>query len=294
MKVGFIGLGRMGGGMAANLLEAGHEVTVYNRTAEKAGPLAAQGANIAAGVADACRGDAIVTMLANDEALAAVAFGEAGIIANLPAGAIHVSASTVSVELSGKLAAAHAEASQRYVAAPVFGRPEAAAKKLLFIVAAGEDEALKAAQPLFDAMGQKTFVISKSPKDANLVKLSGNFLIAAVIEALGEAMALVEKAGIDKHQYLDVLTSTLFNAPVYKTYGALIADRAFEPAGFAAPLGLKDIRLALGAAEELRVPLPLASLLRDRFLTLLAQDGSHLDWSAIGTLPAKDAGIPHS
>ena len=294
MKVGFIGLGRMGGGMAANLLEAGHEVTVYNRTPEKAGPLAAQGAKIAAGVADACRGDAIVTMLTNDEALSTVAFGEGGIIANLHAGAIHVSASTVSVELSGKLAAAHAEASQRYVAAPVFGRPEAAAKKLLFIVAAGEDGALKAAQPLFDAIGQKTFLISKRPKDANLVKLSGNFLIAAVIEALGEAMALVEKAGIDKHQYLDVLTSTLFNAPVYKTYGALIADRAFEPAGFAAPLGLKDIRLALGAAEELRVPLPLASLLRDRFLTLLAQDGSHLDWSAIGALPAKDAGIPPS
>ncbi len=292
MKVGFIGLGRMGAGMAANLLQAGHEVTVYNRTPEKIAPLAAQGAKAANEVADACHGDAAVTMLANDEALSAVAFGEGGIIASLPAGAIHISCSTIGVALSEKLATAHAAAGQRYVAAPVFGRPEAAAKRLLFIVAAGEDDAIGAAQPLFDAMGQKTFRISNTPKDANLVKLSGNFLIAAVIEALGEAMALVEKAGIDKRQYLDLLTSTLFNAPVYKTYGALIADRAFEPAGFAAPLGQKDIRLVLAAAEDLRVPLPLASLLRDRFLTLLAQDGGGLDWSAIGALAAKDAGIP--
>ncbi len=291
MKVGFIGLGRMGEGMAANLLQAGHEVTVYNRTPGKAAPLAAKGAKIAGNLADACRGDAVVTMLANDEALSAVTFGEGGILANLPAGALHVSASTIGVALSEKLTAAHAGAGQRYVSAPVFGRPEAAASKLLYIVAAGEDEAVNAAQPLFDAMGQKTFRVSKTPKDANLVKLSGNFLIAAVIEALGEAMALVGKAGIDRHQYLELLTTTLFNAPVYKTYGALIADRAFEPAGFAAPLGLKDIRLALAAAEELRAPMPLASLLRDRFLTLLANGGEHLDWSAVGALPAKDAGI---
>ena len=291
MKVGFIGLGRMGEGMAANLLQVGHEVAVYNRTPAKAAPLAGKGAKIAGNLADACRGDAVVTMLANDEALSAVTFGEGGILANLPAGALHVSASTIGVALSEKLTAAHAGAGQRYVSAPVFGRPEAAAKKLLYIVAAGEDEAVDAAQPLFDAMGQKTFRVSKTPKDANLVKLSGNFMIAAVIEALGEAMALVGKAGIDRHQYLELLTSTLFNAPVYKTYGALIADRAFEPAGFAAPLGLKDIRLALAAAEELRAPMPLASLLRDRFLTLLANGGEHLDWSAVGALPAKDAGI---
>ncbi len=291
MKVGFIGLGRMGGGMAANLLEAGHEVTVYNRTPGKAEPLAAQGARVAAEVSGACQGDATVTMLANDEAVSGVAFGGDGIIANLPAGAMHISASTISVALSGKLTAAHAEAGQRFVAAPVFGRPEAAAKAQLFVVAGGEENAIEAAQPLFDAMGQKTFVISKTPKDANLVKLSGNFLIAAVIESLGEAMALIEKAGIGKRQYLEILTSTLFSAPVYKTYGTLIADRAFEPAGLAAPLGQKDIRLALAAAEELRVPLPLATLLRDRFLTLLAQDGDRLDWPAIGALPAKDAGM---
>ena len=150
---------------------------------------------------------------------------------------------------------------------------------------------MKTAQPLLDAIGQKTFTLSQTPKDANLVKLSGNFLIAAVIEGLGEAMALIGKAGIDKHRYLGILTSTLFTAPVYKTYGTLIANGAFEPAGFAAPLGAKDIRLTLSAAEALRVPLPLASLLRDRFLELLASGGDRLDWSAIGSLPAKDAGL---
>ncbi len=291
MKVGFIGLGQMGSGMAANLLEAGHELTVYNRTAEKAAPLAAQGAKVAANISETCRGDAVVTMLANDEAVSGVVFGEGGVLASLPKGAIHISSSTIGVTLPAMLAASHAEAGQRFLSAPVFGRPEVAAKGELFIVAAGEPGTVKAAQPLLDAMGQKTFIISGTPKDANLVKLSGNFLIATVIESLGEALALVEKAGIDRHKYIEVLTSTLFTAPVYKTYGTLIANGAFEPAGFAAPLGQKDIRLTLAAAEELRVPLPLANLLRDRFLALLAYGGDRLDWSAIGMLAGKDAGL---
>ncbi len=293
MKVGFIGLGQMGEAMAANLLKAGHELTVYNRTREKAAPLAKQGAKVASSVAEACRGDAVITMLANDEAVSGVVFGEGGVLASLPKGAIHISSSTIGVTLPAMLATAHAEAGQRFLSAPVFGRPEVAAKGQLFIVTAGAPETVKAAQPLLDAMGQKTFVISETPKDANLVKLSGNFLIAAVIESLGEALALIEKAGIDRHRYVEVLTSTLFTAPVYKTYGTLIADGAFEPAGFAAPLGQKDIRLTLAAAEALQVPLPLASLLRDRFLALIANGGDRLDWSAIGALAAKDAGLKH-
>jgi 3-hydroxyisobutyrate dehydrogenase-like beta-hydroxyacid dehydrogenase len=192
--------------------------------------------------------------------------------------------------LAERLTADHAAAGQRFVAAPVFGRPEAAADGKLFVVAAGESEAVTTANPFFDAVGQKTFVVSETPKAANLVKLSGNFLIASVIESLGEAIALVSKGGVDRHQYLDMLTSTLFGAPVYKTYGALIVDREFEPAGFGAPLGQKDIRLVLAAAEELRVPLPIASLLRDRFLSLLAHGGDNLDWSALGSLAARDAG----
>jgi 3-hydroxyisobutyrate dehydrogenase-like beta-hydroxyacid dehydrogenase len=290
MKVGFIGLGQMGIGMASNLVHAGHEVTIYNRTRSKAQALVERGARAAARVADACQGDAVITMLADDAAVEEVVFGEQSVIGSLRKGAMHVSMSTISVALSERLAAAHANVGQRYLAAPVFGRPDAAAAAKLFIVAAGAPEALEACAPLFEAMGQKTIHISHAPPAANLVKLSGNFLSASVIEALGEAMALVGKAGIDRHRYLDLLTSTIFPAPVYRTYGQLIADRSFEPAAFAAPLGHKDVRLALAAAEALRVPMPFASVLHDRFLTLLAHGGGRLDWSAIGSLAAIDSG----
>jgi 3-hydroxyisobutyrate dehydrogenase-like beta-hydroxyacid dehydrogenase len=290
MRIGFIGLGHMGAGMAANLVKAGHEVAVYNRSPDKAAPLVALGASTAGKVADACRGDAVITMLADDQAVESVASGHEGIIRSLKTGAIHISMSTISVELSERLAATHAEAGQRFVAAPVFGRPDAAAAAKLFIVAAGAISAVDACKPLFGAMSQKHFLMGERPELANLVKLSGNFLLASLIEALGEAMALVGKAGLDRREYLDFLTSTLFTAPAYKTYGALIVEGRFEPAGFAAPLGHKDIRLTLAAGEGLRVPMPLASLLHDRFLALLAQGGEALDWSAIGGLAAKDAG----
>ena len=278
----------MGAGMAA--LNAGHDVTVYNRTRSKVETLVAQGARAAASVSNACRGDAVLTMLADDGAVGSVVFSRSGIIDSLPAGAIHISSSTISVTLSERLEAAHAKAGQLFVAAPVIGRPDAAAAGQLFVVAAGAPDAVKAAASLFDAIGQKTFIVSELPHAGNLVKLSCNFLIASVIESVGEAMALIGKAGIDRRQYLDILTSTLFDASVYKTYGGLIAEGKFEPAGFAAPLGQKDIRLTLAAAEDLRVPMPLASLLRDRFLTLLAHGGDKLDWSAIGRIAATDAG----
>jgi 3-hydroxyisobutyrate dehydrogenase-like beta-hydroxyacid dehydrogenase len=294
MDVGFIGLGHMGVGIAANLLRAGHCVTVYNRTPAKAEALVAQGATRASRIADACRGEAVITMLADDDAVADVVLGEGGVVESLSTGALHVSSSTISISMSERLATAHAKAGQRFVTAPVFGRPDMAAAGRLFIAAAGEPAAVAAAAPLFDAIGQKTFIVSETPKAANLVKLSGNFLIAAAIEALGEAIALVGKGGVERHQYVDMLTSTLFDAPIYKTYGALIAGGKFEPAGFSAPLGAKDIRLALAAGEELRVPLPLANLVHDRFLALLAHGGDRLDWSAIGALAGKDAGIPTS
>jgi 3-hydroxyisobutyrate dehydrogenase-like beta-hydroxyacid dehydrogenase len=290
MNVGFIGLGHMGTGMAANLLKAGHRVTVFNRTPARAEALTAQGAKLATSIAEACRGDAVMTMLANDEAVESLVLGRDGVIANLSPGALHISSSTIGVALSERLTEQHARKGQRFVAAPVFGRPDVAAAGRLFIVAGGAAAAIEAAAPLLDAIGQKTFVISDMPKAANLVKLSGNFLGASVIETLGEAMALVGKAGIDERQYLEFLTSTLFDAPIYKTYGSLIADGRFTPPGFAAPLGQKDIRLVLAAAEELRVPMPVASLLRDRFLNLLAHGGDRLDWSAIGRLAAADAG----
>jgi len=291
MNIAFLGLGQMGTPMAANLIKAGHNLTLYNRTSGKAQNLLDLGAKEAKTPAEAVQNaQAAFTMLADDKALESITFGENGILAALPQNALHISSSTISVALSEKLTEAHAAKSQNYLSAPVFGRPEAAAAAKLFIVTAGPANLIQTAQPLLDAIGQKTFILADHPPIANLIKLSGNFLIASVIESLGEAMALVGKAGVDLHAYLDMLTNTLFAAPVYKTYGNLIANQNFEPAGFAAPLGQKDIRLTLAAAEHLNVPLPLASLLRDRFLTLLANGGENLDWSAIGRLAAKDSG----
>jgi 3-hydroxyisobutyrate dehydrogenase-like beta-hydroxyacid dehydrogenase len=294
MEIGFIGLGNMGRGMAANLLKAGHHVTVYNRSPAKAEALVQQGATAARTIAEACGGEVVFTMLADDQAVENVTFGdpdgEQGIVASLGRGATHVSSSTISVAMSQRLVAAHAEAGQQYVAAPVFGRPEAASAAKLFVIAAGGPQVLQPLVPLFDAIGQRTFVVSDQPHTANLVKLSGNFLIASAIEAVGEAVALVAKAGVDRLQYVDILTSTLFAAPAYQTYGRLIARQEFEPAGFAATLGLKDIQLVLAAAQQLQVPLPVASLLRDRLLTLVATGGGQLDWSAVSALAERDAG----
>jgi 3-hydroxyisobutyrate dehydrogenase-like beta-hydroxyacid dehydrogenase len=289
MKIGFIGLGRMGSAMAENLVKAGHDVTVFNRSPEKSRPLLDLGAHEATSIAGACTGEAVITMLADDSAVSNAVLTDDGILKKLRQGAIHISMSTISVALSKEFAQAHARAGQRFVAAPVFGRPEAAAAAQLFIVTAGDPAAVGACQPLFGAMGQKTISMGTEPSAANLVKLSGNFLLASAIEALGEAVALVGKAGIDRHAFVDLLTSTIFPAPAYKTYGNLIAGNQFQPARFAAPLGFKDIRLTLAAAESLRVPMPLGSLLHDRFLRLLARGGEDLDWSAIGGLAVHDA-----
>ena len=290
MQVGFIGIGRMGGGMAANLLAAGHALTVYNRSAAKAESLVGKGAKLAATPGEAARGDVVITMLANDQAVEQVVFAENGILQALPRGATHLSMSTISYALAERLAAAHRDKGQEFVAAPVFGRPDAAAAAKLFIVAGGKNEAIARCHPVFDTLGQRTFIVSDSAPTANLVKLSGNFLIAAVIEGLGEAVTLVSKAGVDRAQYIDLLTSTLFGAPVYKTYGALIAEERYLPAGFKAELGYKDVRLTLNAAQALEVSMPLASLLADHFLALLAAGGGGLDWSALALVAKRDAG----
>jgi len=290
MNIGFIGLGHMGSAMAKNLVLAAHDVAVFNRTPGRSGALLQLGAHEATDIAGACRGEVVITMLSDDAALSQIAFAGDGLIAHLPKGAIHLSMSTISVELSKRLAQAHGQAGQRYVAAPVLGRPDMAASGNLFIAAAGDPTAVDACRPLLDAMGQKTTWIASEPSAANLIKLTGNFLQAAVIEALGEAIALIGKAGIDRRAYVEFLTSTVFTAPAYKIFGPLIADGVFEPAAFAAPLGYKDIRLALTAAESLRVPMPLASLLHDRFVRLFAQGGERLDWAAIGALAGQDAG----
>jgi 3-hydroxyisobutyrate dehydrogenase-like beta-hydroxyacid dehydrogenase len=291
MDVGFIGLGRMGTPMALNLLGAGHRVTVYNRSLAKAEALAPRGAQVAARVADACRGDVLITMLSDDTAVEDVIFGEGGALSTLGPNAIHISMSTISVALSDRLAEAHAKAGQGYVAAPVFGRPEAAAAAKLFIIAAGADAALVRCQPLFDVLGQETFVIGARQSMANLVKLSGNFLIASVLESLGEAFALVRKSGIDPQRYLDILTGTLFSAPVYRTYGPIIAAGSVPANGFRTSLALKDMRLALAAADASAVPMPVASLIRDHLIEAVAQGEGNADWSKLARLAARRAGL---
>lgn len=291
MNIGFIGLGNMGRGIAENLLKAGHTLVVYNRTRARAEALAARGARVADTPAECCRGEVVFTMLADDAAVEAVALGDAGVVASLPAGAVHVSMSTISVALSGRLAEAHARAGNAYVAAPVFGRPEAAAAAKLFVVAAGPAAAVTKCQPLFDAIGQRTYLMGESAVSANAVKLAGNFMIAAVLESLGEAFALVRKHGIAPAQFLELITSSLFNAPVYKTYGSLVAGETYKPAGFQLPLGLKDVHLALAAAEAVNVPLPLASLVRDRMITALARGYGDSDWSVIAKISAESAGL---
>ncbi|HKV24305.1 MAG TPA: NAD(P)-dependent oxidoreductase [Candidatus Acidoferrum sp.] len=294
MDVALIGIGNMGAGIARSLLRSGHRVTVYNRTRERAEALRSNGAIVAASVAEACRGEVVFTIVSDDAALESVVFGDAGILASLPRGAIHVSLSTIGVALSDRLAAEHSKAGQGYLAAPVFGRPDAAEASHLALVAAGPDHLIQRCKPLFDSLGPKLFIAGEKPSLANVVKLSGNFLIASVLESLSEALAFARKSGVDGSALLDFLTSTLFNAPVYRTYGSLIVEGKHEPAGFLLPLGLKDVRLVLQAAEAARVPMPVASVVRDRFLTALARGHQDKDWSVIGRIAAEDAGLPHS
>jgi len=292
MDVSLLGLGRMGAGIAKSLLRAGHRLTVFNRTRERAEALRANGALVASSLADACRNEIVLTMVADDAALESFVFGEGGILASLPRGGVHVSLSTIGVALSDKLAAEHAKAGQGYIAAPVFGRPEAAEGAKLAVVAAGPQSLIEKCKPLFSAMGPQLYVAGERPSMANVVKLSGNFLIATVLESLSEVVAFARKSGVDPSALLDFLTAGLFNAPIYKNYGNLIVQEKFEPVGFALPLGLKDVRLVLQAAEAANVPMPIASVLRDRFVTAMARGHQHQDWSAIASVAAQDAGLP--
>jgi 3-hydroxyisobutyrate dehydrogenase-like beta-hydroxyacid dehydrogenase len=282
----------MGAPIAANLARAGHDVSIWNRTIDKARALVEAGATLVANPKTvASRSDVVFTMLADDAALDSVLGGEHGAIAGLKAGALHISMSTIAVATADRIAAMHRALGQRFLCAPVFGRPEAAAAAKLFVVAAGDPADLQTATPLFDAISQRVFYLGETPSTANLVKLCGNFMILSVIEALGEAMALAEKGGVAETQLLEVLTGTLFDSPVYRTYGAIIAAERFKPAGFAAPLGLKDMRLVGQSADALRVPMPLLSVLRDHLLQTIAQEGEEIDWSAIALAIKKNAGL---
>jgi 3-hydroxyisobutyrate dehydrogenase-like beta-hydroxyacid dehydrogenase len=293
MKIGFIGLGNMGLPMARNLMKAGHQLTVYNRTPQKAQSLQADGAKVAATPAEAATAaEAVITMLADDAALEAAVSGKDGILQALPSGAVHVGMSTISVELSRRLGKLHAEHSQTYCAAPVFGRPQAAEAAKLFVVAAGAAETLERCAPIFSAVGQKTFVAGHEPSQANLVKLSGNFLIVAMMGSLSQAMALVRKHGIEATQWLDLMTEALFPAPIYKNYGGMMAREQFTPAGFRLLLGLKDVHLVLEAAERAAVPMPIASAVRDDLIAGVARGWGDDDWSSLARVASERAGLP--
>jgi 3-hydroxyisobutyrate dehydrogenase-like beta-hydroxyacid dehydrogenase len=290
MDIGFIGLGKMGTAIAGRLVSAGHKVRVWNRSPQPVQELVAKGAAAAAGPPDVARADFLVTMLANDAAIRAVIIDQ-GVLEAATPGLIHLNLATVSVALAEELAEAHAQRNLSYIAAPVFGRPDAAAEGKLNIVVAGDPAAIERAQPLLSIIGQKTWPIGDRPERANAVKIAGNFMIASAIETMGEAVALTRAHGIGAADFLDILTSTLFAAPIYKLYGAMIAAEKYQPAGFEAALGLKDVRLALAAGDARNVPLPFASVLRDNYMELIATGGGEKDWSALGQLAVRRAGL---
>jgi 3-hydroxyisobutyrate dehydrogenase-like beta-hydroxyacid dehydrogenase len=290
MDVGFLGLGHMGKPIAANLLRAGHKLCVWNRSPGPARDLAALGARIATEPAAAAQGEVLMSMLADDHACRSV-FLDAGVLDRATRGLIHVNLSTVSVALAAELARLHREHGLAYVAAPVFGRPEAAAAAKLNIVVAGEGAAIARIEPLLSAIGERTWPLAGAAELANVVKLAGNFMIASALETMGEAAALVKAHGVAAGDFLKVMTSTLFAAPVYQLYGRLIAERRYEPAGFSLALGFKDVRLALQAGEGANVALPFASVLRDHFLEAIAAGMAGQDWAALAEVSARHAGL---
>lgn len=288
-NIAFLGTGNMGAPMARNLLRAGYKVTVWNRTRALAEPLAADGARVADSVADAVGGaDAAFTMLADDRAIRDIL--HVGLLRNLAPGAVHIGSSTISVELARELAYVHDAAGQGYISAPVLGRPEAAEAAKLLLMAAGPADRIEQCRPLFDAIGRATSVVGPEPWQANLVKIAVNFMIVSVIETFGEAFALVRKAKVPSQQFLEI-ANDLFQSPVYRNYGGIIANKNYEPAGFRMRLGLKDTNLALAAASAQSVPMPLASLIHDHYMQALAQGWSDRDWSALAEVSASNAGL---
>jgi 3-hydroxyisobutyrate dehydrogenase-like beta-hydroxyacid dehydrogenase len=289
MKIAFLGLGQMGRAIAVNLIDAGHTVTVWNRSEGRAASLGEAGAIIATTPRDAVEGaETVFTMLADDKAVTSVVNGTDGLLAGLGPDAIHVGMSTVGVGFTDDLAAQHIAMGRTYIAAPVFGRPDAAAAARLFVLAGGDANAIDRCRPLFDVIGQRLFIAGPKPSHASVVKLSGNFMIMAAVEAMAESMALCEANGVARGTFLDVIQNTLFNAPVYRNYGAMLAEERYRPAGFGAPLGLKDMRLVDEAAEVARVAMPSLGVIRNRLRSAIAAHGEDIDWAGIA-LAAKPA-----
>jgi 3-hydroxyisobutyrate dehydrogenase-like beta-hydroxyacid dehydrogenase len=292
MKVGFVGLGRMGRPMARRMLEAGHELVVYNRTPGRAAPLAEAGARVATRLEDACEGrEVVATMVADDAALAEVALAPGGIRDSLPTGAVHLAMGTHSVSAMHSLTMAHAESGQALVAGPVLGRPEAAAAGQLVSVAAGPDDAVDRCQPLFDAVARGTVRAGTNPESGSALKLANNFLLGCAIEVMGEAYSLVRKYTVDPQALYEVMVGGLFSAPAYQVYGRIIKDQDYDEVGFTAELGLKDANLVLAAGESARLPLPSAGVWRDRLLSAIAHGDGDKDWAIVAREQARAGGL---
>ncbi|HXF88065.1 MAG TPA: NAD(P)-dependent oxidoreductase [Xanthobacteraceae bacterium] len=292
MKVGFIGVGRMGQAMARRLIEAGHEVGVYNRTAAKAQPLAEAGAKILSSIAAAARfGDATYTMLADDAALADVAFQPGGLMDSLPKGGIHVCAGTHGIAAVRKLKAAHAEKGQVLICAPMLGRPELVSSGQAGIVASGPADAMARCKPLFDAIGRRTFEGGADPEAAAAIKIANNFVLGCAIEAMGEGFSLVRKYGVVPQVFYDVMTDGLFNCSAYKVYGKIMVEESYAKVGQMAILGLKDANLALAAGDLAAVPLPSGNVWRDRLIGAVAHGDGDKDWAVMALEQARASGL---
>lgn len=291
-RIGFIGLGNMGRPIASNLLKAGYDLHVYNRDASKAAPLIAEGAHQGLRPDEVVQpGGIAITMLADDAALEQVTLGEDGILKRLGPGGVHISMSTVSPAIARRMADLHAQHGCAYVAAPVFGRPEAAAAKQLWICLAGAPAAKERVHPILQTIGQGVFDFGEEPAMANVVKLCGNFLIGSAMEAMAEALTLAEKNGIERTAVINMFGQTLFACPIYQNYGKMIAEKRYTPVGFRMSLGLKDLTLLLDAAQQAIMALPIADVVHDRFLTGVAKGRGEMDWTALSMLVAEDAGL---
>lgn len=291
-NITFIGLGNMGLPMAQNLINAGYQLNVYNRTANKAQQLKGN-FKLFENIAEACKNqDIVITMLANDETLNDACLGDNGFLEVLNKGAIHISMSTISPDTSRELFKKHKVLGQHYLTAPVFGRPAAAADAKLYICTSGENEVKEKVKPILEILGQAIYDFGQEPGAANVVKLTGNFMIMASMETMAEAFTLAEKHGLDREQVANFFGETVFNAPIYKNYGTLIAKKQYQPVGFKASLGFKDARLASKMALDAEMPAPLLSLVYNRLLSSLANGGADNDWvEGIAGGVSKDAGI---
>jgi 3-hydroxyisobutyrate dehydrogenase-like beta-hydroxyacid dehydrogenase len=280
----------MGTVFASNFIADGHQVLVWDRNPDRVArrPTGAQGM---ARLADLATCEVIASSVTDDAALRSVVLGAEGLVSVLPAGAVHVSMSTVSPELSGELAEVHARHGQDYVAAPVLGNPDAVRARKLFVLVSGRVAAVERVRPLLDCLGQHLFVIGEDVAAASLLKLASNVLTALTLESMGEVLALLRKGGIDPRVGFEVLTNSMFDSRVHRVYGEKILDEAYSPPGMAVPLAIKDLRLALAEAERHAVPMPAASLVHDRLVAMVARGLADLDWSALGLLAARDAGL---